>query len=251
MSTGKIRFLYVSRLFNRGGYSILQHLLEKGRHVPSGVLLPACEEAHPLDDPTRAEAERERYRKECDFYGNRPLRFLESIRRLAQSCGVEVFEMKSIKGRAAEERLKSLQFDLIVLGGGWPELLPAGVVRLPRLGVLNTHPSLLPEFRGTDVHRWQVFRDVRESGTTIHYVDETFDTGNILSQVAVPMLPEDCPQELAAKAGEAAGLLMEETLERICEMRPRPRSVLIPAGPLRCAPVFQPLAVGRSGFHEA
>ena len=220
MGTGKTRFLYVSRLFNRSGYLVLQHLLENGRHVPSAVLLPECEQAHPLDDPARAESEQDRYRKECDFYGNRPLRFLESIRRLAQSRGIEVLEMRTIKGRASEERLESLHFDLIVLGGGWPELLPAGVIRLPRLGVLNTHPSLLPEFRGTDVHRWQVLHGVRKSGTTIHYVDETFDTGNLLSQAAVPILPEDCPQELAAKAAVAAGPLMEETLERIAQCNP-------------------------------
>jgi methionyl-tRNA formyltransferase len=128
--------------------------------------------------------------------------------------------MKTIKGQASQERLKSLQLDLIALGGGWPELLPAGVIRLPRLGVVNTHPSLLPDFRGTDVHRWQVFHGVRKSGTTIHYVDETFDTGNILAEVAVPILSEDCPQELAAKAGEAAGPLMEETLERIAQCDP-------------------------------
>jgi methionyl-tRNA formyltransferase len=128
--------------------------------------------------------------------------------------------MKTIKGCDSEDRLKSLQFDLIALGGGWPELVPAGVIRLPRLGVVNTHPSLLPEFRGTDVHRWQVFHGVRESGTTIHYVDETFDTGNILSQVAVPIVAEDCPQELATKAAEAAGPLMEETLERVSHNDP-------------------------------
>lgn len=215
-----MRFLYVSRQFNRSGYHILDHLLEEGTHVPVGVLLPSPSAPQPLDDPAGAEQECRRYAEEVARYGGRPLRFLGSIRRLAEGHGIPVFERRGIKGDEAYRWLSSLDLDLIALGGGWPQLIPPRVINLPRYGVINTHPSLLPEFRGTDIHRWQVLHGVDRSGTTIHYVDERFDTGEILGQVAVPVSPDDTPQDLADKAGRAAGPLMKDVLDRIASAIP-------------------------------
>jgi methionyl-tRNA formyltransferase len=110
--------------------------------------------------------------------------------------------------------------DLIVLGGGWPELIPGRVIRLPRLGIINTHPSLLPEFRGTDVHRWQIYKGGSASGATIHYIDEQFDTGDIIDQVAIEVTDEDIPQSLFEKAARASVPLMACVLERIAEVAP-------------------------------
>jgi methionyl-tRNA formyltransferase len=215
-----MRFLYVSRQFNRSGYHILEHLLDDGMHIPAAVLLPSPSAPQPLDDPARAEEERRRYAEEVARYGGRPLRFLGSIRRLAEDRGIPVFERRGIKSDEAYRWLASLDLDLIAVGGGWHQLFPPRVIDLPRLGVINTHPSLLPEFRGTDIHRWQVLHGVDRSGATIHYVDEGCDTGEILGQVAVPITPNDTPQDLADKAGRAAGPLMKRVLDRIASAIP-------------------------------
>ena len=92
-----------------------------------------------------------------------------------------------------------LELDLIVLGGGWPELLPLNIIEAPLIGSINTHPSLLPDFRGTDIVRWQVFNNVKKTGVTIHYMDERFDTGQIIGQVEMDVEDIETPQLITTK----------------------------------------------------
>ena len=106
---------------------------------------------------------------------------------------------------------------MIVLGGGWHELLPERVFNFPRLGCINTHPSLLPEFRGTSSTRWQIKNSMPYSGSTIHYVNNKFDEGEVLTQKKI-FLGEnynDAPQQLFYKLGEVGADIMIPLLKRI------------------------------------
>ncbi len=215
-----INFLYLSRNFNRIGYHVLSHLLKKTAYLPQAVILPFTAKENPLDDPSTADRERTRYFRESRQFGCRPVRFMESIKMLSEQHHVPVMRLRTIKDPSALHEIQALRPDLIVLGGGWPELIPEQILTVPELGVINTHPSLLPGFRGTDVHRWQVYHGVRRSGSTIHYVDESFDTGDIIGQSPVDIEPGDTPQDLSEKAGIAAGPLMENVLDRIAAAAP-------------------------------
>lgn len=93
--------------------------------------------------------------------------------------------------------------DLIVLAG-YLRLIPAPVVRRYAGRMLNIHPALLPAFGGPGmygirVHRAVIEAGVRVSGATVHRVDERYDTGAILAQWPVPVLPDDTPETLAAR----------------------------------------------------
>ncbi len=215
-----MNYLYISRHFNRGGHHILEYLLRESAWLPQAILLPARGASDPLNHRGAAVAERRRYAREVEYFGGRPLRFMKSIVLLAEEYGIPVISMESVKNNDARVLLESLKMDLYVLGGGWPEFIPRRLIALPRLGIINTHPSLLPEFRGTDVHRWQICRGVDKSGVTIHYVDEKFDTGDILGQIEVPIGSDDTPQALADKTGRAAGPLMAKVLSRIADNAP-------------------------------
>lgn len=215
-----MRFLFVSRTTNRCGYYTLQYLLNDGRFTPEAVLLPEGEAAPLERDEKQLLAEKSRYLEEVEYYRCRKLRFMKSIGQLARANGILLVFLDDIRSDTAYRWLKSLHVDLIVLGGGWPQLISQRVIRLPRLGILNTHPSLLPQFRGTDVHRWQVYAGVRLSGVTIHYVDERFDTGDILEQKAIRISPDTTPQELFEKSARTAGPLMVQVLERVCAADP-------------------------------
>jgi phosphoribosylglycinamide formyltransferase-1 len=89
-----------------------------------------------------------------------------------------------------------------VLLGGWLKLL-----KIPddfRGRVLNIHPSLLPAFGGKGmyghhVHEAVLRAGVPESGCTVHFVDDRYDSGPILLQRRVPVLPGDTPDSLAAR----------------------------------------------------
>ena len=215
-----MRFIYVSRAFNRIGYSILKHLLSHGIYKPAAVVLSESPLSKLLDEPASASKEIERYIDEANFMGCRPIRFHGSISRLAHRFGIPVFYRKTLKDDTALAWLQSLAPDLIVLGGGWPELLPKCVIDMPRLGIINTHPSLLPDFRGTDIHRWQIYHGVSRSGTTIHYVDQVFDTGDILGKAETEISDTDTPQALADKAGVVAGPLISDVLGKIVASAP-------------------------------
>jgi methionyl-tRNA formyltransferase len=215
-----MRFLYICRQFNRSGYYILKSLLQGGKHLPLMVMLPQPHLPELIDEPEQLNAVREEYLEEVAYYGCQPLRCFKSIRSLADDYNIPVVERQEIKSDRAYEWLESLDLDLIVLGGGWKQLIPKRIINLPRYGILNTHPSLLPNFRGTDVHRWQIYEGATISGITVHYLDESFDTGDILGQVEVEVTDRDTPQDIAEKTGRVAGGLMVRILDKIAETIP-------------------------------
>ena len=114
-------------------------------------------------------------------------------------------EVLSPPGDPAEwlDRLAHHQVDLLVLAG-YLKLVPAAVIARYRDRILNVHPALLPAFGGRGMYGHHVHQAVlasgaRESGATVHLVDEVYDRGRILAQARVPVVPGDTPETLAAR----------------------------------------------------
>ena len=101
------------------------------------------------------------------------------------------------------ERLKSMDIDLIVLAGFlW--LIPQGLIEAFPNKIINIHPALLPKyggkgFYGHHVHEAVVAAHEKESGITIHYVNEKYDSGNIIFQAKVSVSRNDTPDDVAEK----------------------------------------------------
>jgi methionyl-tRNA formyltransferase len=91
--------------------------------------------------------------------------------------------------------LASLDADL-ALCGGFPVKIPADALAVPRIGVLNGHPSPLPRYRGPNPLGWAVRNGDTELGFTFHFMDAEIDTGPILLQGAAPIGPNDGAEEL-------------------------------------------------------
>lgn len=87
----------------------------------------------------------------------------------------------------------------LVLSAGFLRVLTADFTRHWEGRMLNIHPSLLPSFRGLKVHKQALDAGVKISGCTVHFVTPDLDAGPILGQAAVPVLPEDTPDSLAAR----------------------------------------------------
>ena len=86
----------------------------------------------------------------------------------------------------------------LVVGAGYMRVLtPAFLERFP--AVINVHPSLLPEFRGLDALKRALEAGVKETGVTVHFMVEEVDAGPVISQEAVPVLPEDTEETLLEK----------------------------------------------------
>ena len=109
-------------------------------------------------------------------------------------------------------RLARHRVELLVLAG-YVKLVPPDVVAHYTGRILNVHPALLPAFGGRGMYGHRVHEAVlasgaRESGATVHLVDEVYDRGAILGQARVPVLPGDDAETLAARVLEAEHRLL-------------------------------------------
>ena len=107
----------------------------------------------------------------------------------------------SSDGEAWLELLGRHEIELLVLAG-YLKLVPSGVIAAYRGRIINVHPALLPAFGGKGMYGRRVHEAVlasgaRESGATVHLVDEAYDHGATLAQARVPVLPGDTPERLA------------------------------------------------------
>lgn len=94
--------------------------------------------------------------------------------------------------------LKEAQVDFVVLAG-FMRVIKEPLLRAFPGRILNIHPSLLPAFRGLEAWRQALEAGVPEAGCTVHLVDEGVDTGKILGQSRVPVLPGDTAESLHAR----------------------------------------------------
>ena len=91
-------------------------------------------------------------------------------------------------------------------------MLGAQLLAIPRRGALNVHGSLLPKYRGRAPVNWAVLAGERETGATLHYMAAKPDAGDIVAQVAVPILPDDTAREVLDKVTVAAEIALDGAL---------------------------------------
>lgn len=123
----------------------------------------------------------------------------------AESLGVptEVMNHKTFAGREAfdeamAEKLAAHRIELVCLAG-YMRLVTPAFLRHFAGKVLNVHPALLPSFPGLHGARQAIEKGVKVAGCTVHFVDEGTDTGPIIAQAAVPVLPGDDEASLSAR----------------------------------------------------
>jgi phosphoribosylglycinamide formyltransferase 1 len=117
---------------------------------------------------------------------------------------------------AIQEILDGAQPDLICLAGFMRVLSPDFVSRY-RGRILNIHPSLLPKFPGLNPQRRALEAGEAVSGCTVHWVDEGTDSGPILLQKSVPVLPGDTEESLSARILEQEHLAYPEAIAKVFE----------------------------------
>ena len=111
-------------------------------------------------------------------------------------------------------QIKSFQPDLVVLAG-FMRILPPAFVNALSPNLINTHPSLLPLFPGAHGVHDAMVAGAKETGVTIHVVDEGVDTGPHLAQARVEILPEDTEESLHERIKVVERQLLVEVVERI------------------------------------
>lgn len=122
---------------------------------------------------------------------------------------------------AITEFLRTLNVDYIILAG-YLTILTPNIVSAFKDRIVNIHPSLIPKFCGDGYYGMRVHTAVIEagetqSGATVHFVDEGTDTGKILAQETVPVLPDDTPESLAGRVLDLEHSLLPKTVKKLCE----------------------------------
>jgi methionyl-tRNA formyltransferase len=96
-------------------------------------------------------------------------------------------------------------------------LIGAPLLNAARLGALNMHGSLLPRYRGRAPVNWAILHGERETGATLHYMTARADAGDIVDQLAVPILEDDDAREVFNKVTVAAELVLARSLPRLVD----------------------------------
>ena len=112
-------------------------------------------------------------------------------------------EKKSIPYNNLSKFLRSLEIDLVVLAG-FLKMIPNDMILDFRNRIINIHPALLPSFGGKEMYGMNVHKAVYDSsaqvsGVTVHFVDEKYDTGKIITQRCVDISDVDSPEEISEK----------------------------------------------------
>lgn len=129
------------------------------------------------------------------------------------------FESKEAHDAALAAALKEAGTDIVLLAG-YMSVLSASIIRAYKGRIVNIHPSLIPKycgkgFYGMHVHSAVIDGGESESGATVHYVDEGIDTGPVILQEKVAVLPTDTKEQLAARVLETEHKIIVEAMAMV------------------------------------
>jgi methionyl-tRNA formyltransferase len=130
---------------------------------------------------------------------------------LAQVLGVPVIQPRRLREPEAMDQLHKWNPDLIVVAA-FGQILRPDVLDMPRFGCINVHASLLPRWRGAAPIQAAILSGDTQTGITIMKMDPGVDTGPILSQRSLPILPEDTAESLSQRLSHLGAELLIETL---------------------------------------
>lgn len=133
------------------------------------------------------------------------------VKEFAVASGIPVLQPETLRDPEFVSALQSLAPDLFVVVAF--RILPKDVYTIPRLGAFNLHASLLPKYRGAAPINWAIINGETETGVTTFKLKHEIDTGNILLQEKVAILPEDNVGSLYEKLMKAGGELLVRTVK--------------------------------------
>ena len=119
--------------------------------------------------------------------------------------------------------LHKKEIDFIILAG-YVKMIPEGVIKKYHQKIINIHPSLLPKFGGKGyygmkVHEAVIQSGIKETGASVHFVDEHYDHGPVVANKRIEVLESDTAESLAARVLKVEHDLYPEVVKALCENR--------------------------------
>ena len=187
----------------------LEALIRDGL-TPRAIVTPGLASG-PIASPVKLGASAAPGRRELPSLTPLTLGGLGSV---AAAHGIPFHEIRTLSSQRTLDSLAAMEPDLIVVAC-FPWRLPSALLRMPRLGCVNLHPSLLPLNRGPDPLFWTFRNGEAHIGVTVHQMTPIFDAGAILLQRAIPVEDGVTEAILERRCAEIGGPLLVEALRRL------------------------------------
>ena len=134
-----------------------------------------------------------------------------SILSYAQNLGIRTFEINTPNSRSFREELSALEPDIIINQS--QSLIKKELLDIPSIGIINRHNALLPHNRGRLSPFWVAYRKEKQTGVSIHFLDEGIDSGDIIVQERIEVLEKDTFNSIVKKNYSIASGAMLKALE--------------------------------------
>jgi methionyl-tRNA formyltransferase len=141
------------------------------------------------------------------------------VKSLALSLGLEVLQPIKTRDTAFIERLKIIKPDLVIVVA-YGAFLKEEMIKIPSLGCINLHSSLLPKYRGATPVQWAVMNGEKETGWTTFYIDQGMDSGDIILQRKIPIESDENAESLFNRMIPLGIQLLKETVDLALNNRP-------------------------------
>lgn len=137
-----------------------------------------------------------------------------SIKVIAQEAHIPVLQSPDLKNDEFLKALSSFDADLFIVVA-YGNFLPKEVIEVPKLFCINVHASLLPKYRGAAPINWAVINGETKTGISIFALDEHMDSGDVIAQKEIAILPDDTSGSLKKRIAPIASKFLIETINTI------------------------------------
>jgi methionyl-tRNA formyltransferase len=136
------------------------------------------------------------------------------VKIIAEKKGLKLYQPERVSNNVFADILRSISPDLIVIVS-FGEILKKEILSIPKIGCINVHASLLPKYRGAAPAVWALINGEKKTGVTTFWLSEKMDSGDMILQKEVNIVPEDTRGSLEERLSYEGAEILRETLKRI------------------------------------
>jgi folate-dependent phosphoribosylglycinamide formyltransferase PurN len=134
------------------------------------------------------------------------------VEKLAEDCGTPIYRVDKVNSKEAISWVSSIDPDLII-SVSCPQKISNKMLVTSKLGGINIHSSLLPSYAGLAPYHWVLSAGETQTGTTVHYMTQKFDEGNILVQRSISIEPQESAFHLFERLSVVGSEALEEAIQ--------------------------------------
>ncbi|MDN3515533.1 MAG: hypothetical protein NG747_14185 [Candidatus Brocadia sp.] len=141
-------------------------------------------------------------------------KYKHSLNSISLGYNIPLYPTSDVNSNTFEQTLKSLKPDLGV-SISFAQIFKSNIIRIPKKGIINIHASLLPKYRGLMPNFWVLLNGEKETGITIHYIDEGIDTGRVILQERIAIPQHITYYQITQLSKKFGGKYLINTIQRI------------------------------------